>query len=271
MTMSERAVELERRGAIAWVWMNRPALHNALNEELIRELTRTFAALAGEDETRVIVLTGRGRSFCAGADVESMKRQGAAGYDDNMANARELAEMFRVIAASPKPTVARVNGAAIGGGLGLASACDIAIASTESKFAASEVRLGLIPATSGPYVVRSIGARWARRLFQTAERITAAQAERIGLVHEAITPDALDARVQDVINDLLAGAPRAQKAAKDLVNAVAGRPITPELISDTAALIATIRAGEEAREGLDAFLEKRPAVWTRQRANGENI
>lgn len=261
--MSEQTVELERRGAAAWVWLNRPAVHNALHEGMIRELTETFDALGGDDATRVIVLSGRGKNFCAGADVESMKRQGAAGYEDNMANARELAEMFRAIAESPKPTIARVNGAAIGGGLGLVSACDIAIASADAKFAASEVRLGLIPATIGPYVVRAMGGRWARRMFQTAERITAAQAERIGLVHEAVAAEALDARVDGVIADLFAGAPRAQKAAKDLVDAVGNRPITPELIADTAILIATIRRGEEAREGLNAFLEKRPPEWVR--------
>jgi len=259
--MGETMVEVERKGAAAWVWLNRPELHNALNEELVRELTGVFRSLQHDVETRVIVLSGRGKSFCAGGDIESMRRQGAASATQNRDSSRELADLFHAIASSPKPTIARVNGAAIGGGLGLASACDIAIAGNDAKFAASEVRLGLIPATIGPYVVRAIGARWARRLFQTAERMTAAQAEKIGLVHEAVEPEALDARVEAVIRDLLAGAPLAQQAAKDLIDAVADRPITAELIEYTAERIAVIRAQDEAREGLSAFLEKRQPGW----------
>jgi methylglutaconyl-CoA hydratase len=262
--MDQETLEIEQRGAAAWVWMNRPAVHNALNEELIRELTEGFRSLGENPAVRVVVLSGRGKSFSAGADVESMKRQGAASPVENLASARELAEMFHAIAACPKPTVARVNGAAIGGGLGLVSACDIAIASNAAVFAASEVRLGLIPATIGPYVVQGIGTRWARRLFQTGERIAAPQAEKIGLVHEAVEPDALDAKVDAVISSLLAGAPGAQKAAKDLIDAVADRPMTPELMEETAVRIATIRAEDEAREGLGAFLEKRPASWVPQ-------
>lgn len=260
--MGEPIIEVETRGAAAWVWFNRPALHNALNEDLIRELTLVVRGLGDDPAVRVIVLSGRGKSFCAGGDIEWMKRLGAASHEENLADARQLAEMFRVIAFSPKPTVARVNGAAIGGGLGLACACDIAIAADDAKFAASEVRLGLIPATIGPYVVRAIGERWSRRLFQTAERITAAQAAAIGVVHEAVAADALDARVDALVTDLLAGAPGAQKAAKDLIDAVTGRAIGPELIEDTAVRIAEIRAGNEAREGLSAFLEKRKPGWT---------
>jgi methylglutaconyl-CoA hydratase len=245
--------------------MNRPAVHNALNEEMIRELTAAFRSLGDDASVHVIVLSGRGKSFSAGADVEWMKRQGAAGAVENLAGARELAEMFHAIAACAKPTIARANGAAIGGGLGFVGACDIAIASTGAVFAASEVRLGLIPATIGPYVVQTIGARWARRLFLTGERITSAQAEKIGLVHEAVAPEELDARVDGVIENLLAGAPGAQKAAKDLVDAVADRPMTPELMEDTAVRIATIRSEPEAHEGLAAFLEKRPASWVPRR------
>lgn len=263
--MGETMIEIERRSAAAWVWLNRPELHNALNEELIRELTDAFRVLGSDADVRVIVLSGRGRSFCAGADIESMKRQGAASAAANRDNARELADLFHAIASSAKPTIARVNGAAIGGGLGLVSACDIAIASSDAKFAASEVRLGLIPATIGPYVVRAIGARWARRLFQTAERIHAAQAERIGLIHEAVAHEALDARVDALVEDLLAGAPAAQAAAKDLIDTVADRPVTAELIEYTAERIAVIRAKDEAREGLSAFLEKRKPGWVPQR------
>ncbi|HKF48655.1 MAG TPA: enoyl-CoA hydratase/isomerase family protein [Terracidiphilus sp.] len=259
--MGEQTIEVENRGVAAWVWMTRPAVHNALNEDLIRELTLAMRGLAEDPALRVIVLSGRGKSFCAGADADSMRRQGAAAFDNNLKNARELAEMFRAIAECSKPTIARVNGAAIGGGLGLVCACDIAIATWEAKFAASEVRLGLIPSTIGPYVVRAIGGRWARRLFQTAERITAEHAEKIGLVHEAVEGENLDKRVDSVVNDLLACAPGAQKAAKELIDVVEGQPITSELIEDTAVRIAAIRAEDEAREGLSAFLEKRSPKW----------
>lgn len=254
-------VEIEQRGAAAWVWMNRPEFHNALNETMILELTEAFRALAEESAVRVIVLAGRGKSFSAGADVESMKRQGALSPVDNLANARELAEMFRMIAASPKPTVARVHGAAIGGGLGFVSVCDIALAANSAVFAAPEVRLGMIPATIGPYVVRALGTRWSKRLFLTGERIRAAQAERIGLVHSSFDDAELDAGLDAVIASLLTAAPGAQRAAKELVDAVAGQEITQELIEDTAVRIATIRAHEEAHEGISAFLEKRSASW----------
>lgn len=261
--MSEETIQIERRGAAAWVWMNRPEVHNALNGELIAELAQAFRALGEDAGVCSIVLSGRGKSFCAGADAESMRRLGAASPHENLENARALAEMFRAVGFCPKPTIARVNGAAIGGGLGLVCVCDVAVASHNARFAASEVRLGLIPATIGPYVVRAIGGRWARRLFLTAERITAAQAERIGLVHEAVAPEELDGRIEEIVNLLVAGAPGAQSAAKELIDTVANRPVTPELIEDTAVRIARIRAGEEAREGLSAFLEKRPATWTR--------
>ncbi|MFP5234399.1 MAG: enoyl-CoA hydratase-related protein [Acidobacteriota bacterium] len=257
-------VELEQRGAVMWMWLNRPALHNALDDATVLELTSRFRDLGADPNIRVLVLTGRGASFCAGADIESMKRLGAADEPTNLRAARELAEMFRAIAECPKPTIARVNGAAIGGGLGLVSCCDIAIAAGSAKFAASEVRLGLIPATIGPYVVRAIGPRWARRLFLTGERISAAQAEKMGLVHASVLAEELDAAVDAVVNNILAGAPRAQAAAKKLIDDVADRPITRELIEDTAMRIAAIRTFGEAREGLNAFLEKRPASWAPQ-------
>lgn len=259
--MAEQILEIEYHGATAWVWMNRPAVHNALDEELIASLTATFRALNGNEAVRVIVLSGRGKSFCAGADVDSMKRQGNAQVEDNLANARELAELFRTIASSRKPTIARVSGAAIGGGLGLVSVCDIAIASKGAIFAASEVRLGLIPATIGPYLVHAVGARKAKRLFLTGERFSAVQAEKYGLVHEVVEPFEIDVKIEAMIQELLHGGPHAQAAAKELVDAVAEQPITSELIEDTARRIASIRSTPEAREGLDAFLEKRPASW----------
>jgi methylglutaconyl-CoA hydratase len=259
--MAEATVEIEKRGPAAWVWMNRPTVHNALNEEMIRALIAAFQTLGEDASVRVIVLAGRGKSFSAGADAEWMKRQGAAGAVENLASARELAEMFQAIAGCAKTTIGRVNGAAIGGGLGFVAVCDIAIASTTAVFATSEVRLGLIPATIGPYVVQAMGARWARRLFLTGERISATHAEKIGLVHEIASPEEFDAKVDAVIENLLAGAPGAQKAAKDLVDAVAHRPMTLELMEETAVRVATIRSEPEAHEGLAAFLGKRPASW----------
>jgi methylglutaconyl-CoA hydratase len=259
--MSERTLEVESSGAVAWVWMNRPGVHNALNEAMIDELAETFLDLGEDSAVRVIVLSGRGKSFSAGGDIEYMKRQGAAERATNLATARGLAEMFRILATCPRPTIARVNGAAMGGGVGLVSVCDIAIASSAAIFAASEVRLGLVPSTIAPYVLRAIGPRQAGRLFQTGERIDAARAERIGLVHEIAEPDQLDARIQSVIDNLLAGGPNAQTAAKSLMETVVHRPITRELMETTAMAIADRRSDPEAVEGLSAFLEKRPPDW----------
>jgi methylglutaconyl-CoA hydratase len=259
--MSERVVEVEYSGAVAWIWMNRPELHNAFDEGLIEELTSSFVDLRDNEEVRVLVLSGRGRSFSAGADVAWMRRQGTASLDENTADARKLANLFRTVAESPKPTIARVHGAAIGGGLGLVAACDIAIASSAAVFATSEVRFGLIPATIAPYVVRAIGERQAGYLFQTAERIDAATAMRIGLLHATSNPEQLDERVQRTIDDLLLGAPEAQRSAKDLIRAVASRPVTTELIEDTARRIAFCRSQPQAVEGLNAFLDKRSPSW----------
>jgi methylglutaconyl-CoA hydratase len=263
--MSNRTIEIESSGAVARIWMNRPDVHNAFDERLIEELTRAFCDLGDAAEVRVIVLCGRGRSFSAGADIAWMKRQGSASLQDNTTDARKLANLFRAIAESPKPTVARVHGAAIGGGLGLVAACDIAIGSSAALFATAEVRLGLIPATIAPYVVRAIGARQARWLFQTGERIDASTALRIGLLHATSSPEQLDERVQLTINDVLLGAPQAQKAAKDLIETVASQPMREELMEHTATQIALCRAGAEAVEGVSAFLEKRPASWVTRR------
>jgi methylglutaconyl-CoA hydratase len=259
--MAEPTLELERTGPVARVWMNRPAVHNALNEAMIDELAETFLDLGEDPDVRVIVLSGRGKSFSAGGDMDYMKRQGAAPRETNLATARALAEMFHIIASCPRPTIARVNGAAMGGGMGLVAVCDIAIASSSAILAASEVRLGLIPSTIAPYVVRAIGPRQASRLFVTGERIDAMHAQRIGLVHEIAEPDQLDAGIQQIVDNLLAGAPGAQSAAKSMIDAVVDRPITRELMEVTAVAIAERRADPEAVEGLSAFLEKRPADW----------
>jgi methylglutaconyl-CoA hydratase len=260
--MDYETLKIDRRGPSVWIWMNRPEVHNAFDETLIAELTAAFAARDAEDGVRAVVLAGEGKSFSAGADLNWMKRQGAAPHEQNLADARKLAALFRTISSCRKPTVARVHGAALGGGMGLASACDICVASTKAQFATSEVRLGIIPAAIGPYVLRAIGERHAYRYFQTAERITAERAREIGLAHEVASPEELDARVQQVVDALLLGGPMAQAAATELIRAVAGRPVDDAVAEDTASRIATLRATSEAAEGLSAFLAKRPAAWT---------
>ena len=260
-TTSLATLRIERRGPAAWIWMARPAVHNAFDETLIAELTDTLRQLDADPAVRAIVLAGEGRSFSAGADLNWMRRQGEASVEDNLADARRLAGLFRTLSTCVTPTLARVQGAALGGGMGLAAACDLCVAATTASFATSEVRFGLIPATIGPYVLRAIGARQASRYFLTAERITARRAWELGLVHELTEPDALDAKLQEIINALLAGGPQAQTAAKDLIRAVADRPVDDALVEDTAQRIAQIRAAPEAREGLSAFLEKRPPNW----------
>ncbi|MFM2057526.1 MAG: hypothetical protein RLY71_1911 [Pseudomonadota bacterium] len=246
---------------VAWLWMNKPDVHNAFDETLIAELTATLQALDDDASVRVVVLAGRGKSFSAGADLNWMQRQSAASPDENLADARRLAELFRTLSMLAKPTIARVHGAALGGGMGLAAATDICVASDRAVFATSEVRFGIIPAAISPYVIRAIGERQAYRYFQTAERISAARARELGLAHEVTDADGLDAQVQQLIDALLAGGPCAQAAATDLIRAVANRPVDAAVIDDTARRIATLRATPEAREGLSAFLQKRPPAW----------
>jgi methylglutaconyl-CoA hydratase len=259
--MNYSTLKIDRRGAATWVWMNRAELHNAFDETLIAELTAAFAALDADPAVRVIVLSGMGKSFSAGADLNWMKRQGAAPPQANQADARKLATLFRTISMCRTPTIARVHGAALGGGMGLASACDICVASTKAQFATSEVRLGIIPAAIGPYVVRAIGERQAYRYFQTAERFGGERAREIGLAHEVAEPDALDGKVQEIVDALLAGGPLAQAAATELIRAVAHKAVDDAVVEDTASRIAVLRATPEAKEGLSAFLEKRPAAW----------
>jgi methylglutaconyl-CoA hydratase len=259
--MNYSALKIEHRGAAAWIWMNRSELHNAFDETLIAELADAFAALDRDPAVRAIVLAGEGKSFSAGADLNWMRRLGAAPVDENVADARKLAELLRTISTCATPTIARVHGAAMGGGMGLASACDICIASTKAVFATSEVRLGIIPAAISPYVVRAIGERHAYRYFQTAERISGERAREIGLAHEVAEPDALDAKVQEIVDALLAGGPLAQAASTELIRAVAHRAVDDDVVEDTARRIATLRATSEAKEGLSAFLDKRAAAW----------
>jgi methylglutaconyl-CoA hydratase len=253
------AVEVHDRVAV--VALCRPDVHNAFNDTLIAELTQALRALDADPAVRIVVLTGQGRSFCAGADLEWMQRMAGYSQADNLADAGALAGMLATLARMDKPTIARVHGAAFGGGVGLVACCDIAIAAEEATFALSEVRLGLIPATIGPYVIEAIGAREARRYFLTAERFDAAEALRIGLVHEVVPADALDGRVEEVVEALLQAGPMAQAGAKALVRAVADRPPDDAVIADTVQRIAAVRASPEGREGVSAFLERRRPAW----------
>jgi methylglutaconyl-CoA hydratase len=254
-------LEILRDGPIATIWMSRPDVHNAFNEALIAELTAACRQLDADDSVRAVVLAGRGKSFSAGADLNWMRRAADASVDENLADARKLAGMLRALAELTKPTIARVQGAALGGGMGLASACDICVASTAASFATSEVRFGIIPSAISPYVLRAIGARQAGRYFQTAERISAAEAKALGLAHEVVAPEELDAKVAGIVAALLVGGPKSQAAAKDLIRAVADRPVSDAVVEDTARRIAELRATPEAKEGLAAFLDKRPAAW----------
>ncbi len=256
------ALQIERNGAVATVWMNRPEVHNAFNEALITELAHACAGLGADATVRVVVLAGRGRSFSAGADLAWMQRAAQAGAADNERDARVFAAMLRGLAELPKPTIARVQGAALGGGTGLAAACDICVAAEDASFATSEARFGIIPAVISPYLLRAIGARQARRYFLSAERIGAARARELGLAHEVVPAAQLDARVAEIAAALLACGPQAQRAAKDLIQVVADRPITDEVVAETARRIARQRGTDEAREGFAAFLEKRPPAWS---------
>ena len=256
------SLAIERQGPVGLLTMNRPERHNAFDDVLIGQLTEAFRSMEAEDGIRVIVLSGAGKSFSAGADLNWMKRMAGFSIEENRRDAMGLAALMRTIAHMRKPTVARIQGAAYGGGVGLVACCDIAVATQSATFSLSEARLGLIPAVISPYVVAAIGERAARRYFLTAERFEAAEAWRLGLIHE-ITPDetTLDEKLGEIVDALIACSPAAQREAKDLIRAVAGRPVTSELIQDTAERIAKVRASPEGREGVAAFLEKRRASW----------
>jgi methylglutaconyl-CoA hydratase len=255
-------VTISRDGPVARVTLDRPQLHNAFDEALILGLTAAFQSLGEDPGVRAVVLTGAGKSFSAGADLNWMKR--AAGYDEerNREDARALEFMLRTLDECPKPVIAMVQGAAIGGGVGLVTACDIAIAAEGAQFATSEVRLGILPAVIAPFVVRAIGPREARRWFLTAERFTAAEARRIGLVHEVVAADQLEARTATMAAELLKGGPEALASAKRLVQLVEMMPQGGSIRAEaTIGLIAERRASAEGKEGIAAFLDKRKPSW----------
>ena len=256
------AILLERQGPVGLVTLNRPERHNAFDDALIAELTETLRSVEAEDAIRVVVLSGAGRSFSAGADLNWMKRMAGYSKDDNVRDAMGLGALMRTLAFLRKPTIARVHGAAYGGGVGLVACCDMAVALHTATFSLSEVKLGLIPAVISPYVVSAIGARAAKRYFLTGERFEAAEAWRLGLVHEMATAEGdLDEKVGTLVDLLLEASPAAQREAKELIRAVADRPVTSELIQDTAERIARVRSSPEGREGVAAFLEKRKPSW----------
>ncbi len=256
------AIAIERQGPLGLVTLNRPERHNAFDDAMIAELTEALRAMEADESVRILVLSGAGPSFCAGADLNWMRRMGGFSLDENRRDAMGLATLMRTLAHLRKPTVARVHGAASGGGVGLVACCDIACATQQTTFALTEAKLGLTPAVISPYVVAAIGERFARRYFLTGERFEAADAWRLGLIHEmTLDEGGLDEKVGEIIDALLVCGPVAQKEAKDLIRAVAGKPVTSELIQDTAERIAKLRASPEGREGVSAFLEKRKAAW----------
>ncbi len=261
MSTSFTTLELSFDGAVARIWLNRPELRNAFDDIVIAELTQAFIEAAAAPQVRAIVLGANGPAFCAGANLNWMKRMADYTRDENVADADKLATMLRTIADCPKPTIARVQGDVYAGGMGLVAACDIAVSVDTAWYCLSEVKIGLIPATISPYVLRAMGTRASQRWFLTAERFAAAEAHRIGFVHEVVAADALDAKVAEIVKALTGASPAAVRACKTLIADVAGREIDDALIAKTVEGIADIRASEEGREGVQAFLQKRKPSW----------
>ncbi len=259
--MNFDTLTLDTAGSVATITLTRPEVRNAFNEQAIAELTAAFSALGQVDGIRAIVLAATGTAFCAGADLNWMKKMAHYSEDENRADAMQLANMLHTIYTCPKPVVAKVHGDCYAGGMGLVAACDIAVAAEDSHFCLSEVKLGLIPATISPYVIKAMGENAARRYFLTAERFNAREALRIGLVQEVATAATLDGQVDAIASALAANSPNAVREAKALVRDIAGQPVTDTLVADTAHRIAQIRASEEGREGVASFLEKRKPSW----------
>ncbi|KQW89909.1 enoyl-CoA hydratase [Massilia sp. Root418] len=259
--MAYETLEVTIAGTLATVTLNRPDVRNAFNEKTINELALAFDALGRNELVRAIVLAANGAAFCAGGDLNWMKAMAGYTHAENNADAMQLAQMLRTIYLCPKPVVAKVHGDCYAGGMGLVAACDVVVAADVANFCLSEVKLGLIPATISPYVIKAMGEQAARRYFLTAERFGAAEAYRIGFAHEVVPADGLDAKVAEIVKALLGNSPNAVKEAKALVRDVAGQPVTDALLADTALRIAHIRASEEGREGVGSFLEKRKPAW----------
>jgi methylglutaconyl-CoA hydratase len=262
--------EVIHDGAVAHVWLARPEQHNALAADLCADLTRILHELAHEDAVRVVVLGGRGPSFCAGADIGLMKAAAAATFEQNLAEAERLSRMFATLADLPKPVIGRLHGNVLGGGVGLTCACDIAVAAADTRLGLTEVRLGILPAIISPYVIRRLGDRRARELMLTGERFDAATALEVGLVHYVVPASELDAKVEERAAALLAGAPHAQARIKTLFELWADSG-WDEYRSAMARVLAEVRAGEEAKEGLGAFFEKRKPKWVPGEAKSKSV
>ena len=246
---------------VATVTLNRPDVRNAFNEFTIAELSLAFNELGRNDEVRAIVLAANGPAFCAGADLNWMKKMAGYSHAENAEDAEKLADMLRTIYLCPKPVVAKVQGDCYAGGMGLVAACDIAVSSNGASYCLSEVKLGLIPATISPYVIKAMGENAARRYFLTAEKFTAQEAHRIGFVHDIVGADALDVHVDSIVKSLVTSSPNAVREAKVLVREVTGKAVDSALVVDTAERIANIRSSDEGREGVASFLEKRKPSW----------
>ena len=259
--MKFKTLEVSVNHHVAVVWLAREPVRNAFNEVSIAELTALFDQLGHDDDVRAIVLAAQGPAFCAGADLDWMRRMAEYTNAENQADAMRLATMLRTIYKCPKPVIARVHGDAYAGGVGLVAACDISVASLNANFCLSETKLGLIPATIGPYVLRAMNANIARRYFLTAEKFTAAEAFRIGLVHEITVPEELDGKVNEILGALMLTSQTAVAEAKRLVRDLTARTIDDALVADTAQRIADIRITPDAREGVRSFLEKRKPRW----------
>ncbi len=255
------AIRIATQNRVATIVLSRPDVRNAFNDEVIAELSQAFVKLGESPEVRAIVLMAEGPAFCAGADLNWMRRMADYTRDENIEDAGKLAFMLRAIYECPKPTIARVQGDVYAGGMGLVAACDMAVSVDTANYCLSEVKLGLIPATISPYVIRAMGARAAHRYFLTAERFNAAEALRIGFVHEVVPADQLDGKVGELVNALVSASPNAVRECKKLVQDVAERDITRLLIDHTVEGIADIRASDEGKEGVQSFLQKRKPAW----------
>ena len=255
---------VDKSNGVARVTLNRPDLRNAFDDALIAELTTVFKGLGKDDGVRAVVLAGNGPAFCAGADLNWMKRMAGYSYEQNLADAQALADMLLALDRMPKPTIARVHGPAFAGGTGLVAACDIAVGTPEAKFCFSEAKLGLSPSTISPHVMRAIGERAARRYFLTAEVFDAAEAAKIGLLSVLVPSHELDSFIDGLLGHLLAGGPVAMRKIKELIAAVSNRPVDEALARDTARRIAEIRVSPEGKEGIASFLEKRKPGWNKR-------
>ncbi len=259
--MTDSIIQTTDSRGVATIKLNRPQVHNAFDEHLIADLTDTLKSISDNDSINVVILASEGKNFSAGADLNWMRRMADYDEEENRQDALRLAELLRTLNELNKPTIARVQGAVFGGGVGLVACCDIAVASNNSTFSLSEVLLGLVPATISPYVIAAIGARAARRYFLSGERFSAQEALRLNLVHELSDPEIIDETIDEIVDALNQGGSHAQATTKQLIASVTGRPIDDDLNQRTASVIAQIRAGDEGREGVTAFFEKRTPRW----------